>query len=84
MATTKKVVKVSSGSGKTSKTSKSLASGVWALLWKCKNLFWKWGSSLLEDVKEISTKWSNLLKKWKETLTTAKKKNKTAADKKIF
>jgi ElaB/YqjD/DUF883 family membrane-anchored ribosome-binding protein len=82
MATTKKVVKVSSGSAKTSKTSKSSASGVWALLWKCKSLLWNWGSSLLEDVKEISTKSSNLLKKWKDTLACAKKKNKTTEDKK--
>lgn len=82
MATTKKVVKVSSGSTKTSKTSKSSVSGVWELLWKCKGLLWNWGSSLLEDVKEISTKWSNFLKKSKDALTKAKKKNKTAEDKK--
>ena len=79
MATTKKVVKVSSGSAKASKSS---ASGVWSLLWKCKNLLWNWWSWLLDDVKEISTKSSNLLKKWKDTLACAKKKNKTTEDKK--
>lgn len=81
MATAKKIVKVSSDSAKTSRTSKSSISGVWALLWKCKGLLWNsWW--LLEDVKEISTKWSNFIKKWKETLAKAKKKNKTTADKK--